>query len=188
LQQHRHIANIAVVMGASGSGKTTVGRALAQRVGWLFEEGDSLHPPENVAKMSRGEALNDADRMPWLSAVAERIDELRGRGESAVISCSALKRRYRRIIIGDRPELRLIYLDGSRELIGRRLQDRKGHFMPASLLDSQLAALEPPGPDEHPITVSVDLPVTAIVDRLVKALSQAPHNVRHQVSGLTDAS
>lgn len=188
MQQYQHIARIAVVMGVSGSGKTTIGRALAQRLGWVFEEGDGLHPPKNIAKMSRGEALDDADRQPWLETIAARIDQLRRDGQNAVISCSALKRRYRDIVIGARPAVRLVYLDGSRERIGRRLKARRGHFMPASLLDSQFATLEPPGPDEHPITVPIDLPIAAIVDRLVKTLSHRQPNMRNQVANLTEAS
>jgi gluconokinase len=172
LQQHRHTARIAVVMGVSGSGKTTIGRALAGRLGWSFEEGDALHPPENIAKMSGGQPLNDTDRGPWLAAVAARIDAWRDAGASGVITCSALKRRYRELIIGNRREVRLVYLSGSRELIAARMAQRPDHFMPASLLDSQLETLEPPVPAENAITVSVDAPVDRIVDRLVAELSR----------------
>jgi carbohydrate kinase (thermoresistant glucokinase family) len=159
-------------MGVSGSGKTTIGRALATRLGWSFEEGDALHPPENIAKMRAGQPLTDADRAPWLSAIAARIDEWRQRSESGVITCSALKRSYRQVIIGDRREVRLVYLSGSRELIAERMSERHDHFMPASLLDSQFETLEPPGPEESPITVSVDQPIETIVDRLVAELTQ----------------
>ena len=159
-------------MGVSGSGKTTIGRALAVRLRWDFEEGDALHPPENIAKMRAGQPLTDADRAPWLSAIAGRIDEWRQRGESGVITCSALKRSYRQVIIGDRREVRLVYLSGSRELIAERMSQRHDHFMPASLLDSQFETLEPPGPEESPITVSVDQPIETIVDRLVAELTQ----------------
>ena len=169
---HRQTAPIYVVMGVSGSGKTTVGRALAERLGWNFQEGDLLHPPENVAKMTAGEPLDDGDRAPWLAAVASRIDEWRHRGESGVITCSALKRSYRKIIIGSRREVRLIYLSGSRELITDRMRRRQGHFMPARLLDSQFETLEPPGPEENAITVPVGAPVEKIVDRLVAELSR----------------
>lgn len=159
-------------MGVSGSGKTTIGRALATRLGWSFEEGDALHPPENIAKMRAGQPLTDADRVPWLSAIAARIDEWRQRSESGVITCSALKRSYRQVIIGDRREVRLVYLSGSRELIAERMSQRHDHFMPASLLDSQFETLEPPGPEENAITVSVDQPLDKIVDRLVAELTQ----------------
>lgn len=166
MQEHRQAARVAVIMGVSGSGKTTVGRALAKRLGWRFQEGDALHPPENVAKMKDGKPLDDADRAPWLAAIAVRIDEWRRRGECGIITCSALKRRYREIVIGDRQDVRLIYLEGSRALIGERIAARHGHFMPPGLLDSQFAALEPPAPDEDAITVSVDAPVEAIVARI----------------------
>lgn len=158
-------------MGVSGSGKTTIGRALAQRLGWRFQEGDALHPPENIAKMKAGHPLDDADRAPWLVAIAAHIDEWRHHGECGIITCSALKRRYREIVIGDRHDVRLVYLDGSRALIGERIAGRRSHFMPASLLDSQFAALEPPAPEEDAIIVSIDAPVDAIVTRLVAALS-----------------
>jgi carbohydrate kinase (thermoresistant glucokinase family) len=172
LQELRQIARIAVVMGVSGSGKTTIGRAVAARLGWSFEEGDALHPPENIAKMRAGQPLDDTNRAPWLAAVAARIDEWRSRGENGVITCSALKRSYRKIIIDDRREVRLVYLSGSRELIAARLAQRHDHFMPASLLDSQFETLEPPGPEENAITVSVDQPLDKIVDRLVAELTQ----------------
>ena len=160
-------------MGVSGSGKTTIGRALAERLGRGFQEGDALHPPENVAKMSAGQPLDDEDRAPWLAAVAACIDAWRRRGENGVITCSALKRSYREIIIGRRREVRLIYLAGSRERIGQRMARRRGHFMPTRLLNSQFDTLEPPGSEENAITVSVDAPVEKIVDRLVAELSRA---------------
>jgi gluconokinase len=161
----------AVVMGVSGSGKTTIGEALAERLGWQFVDGDALHPPANVAKMSAGLPLDDNDRWPWLEAIAAQIDAWIDQKMTGVITCSALKRRYRDRIAGGRAGVRLIYLDGSRELIADRLTTRRGHFMPASLLDSQLAALEPPGPDENPIAVRIDRPIAAIIDDIVAALS-----------------
>jgi carbohydrate kinase (thermoresistant glucokinase family) len=157
-------------MGVSGAGKTTIGRRLATRLGWEFIEGDALHPLQNVAKMTSGQPLTDADRAPWLTAVASVIDEWRNRDTRGVITCSALKRSYRREIIGEGNDVRLVYLEGSRRLIAERLARRQGHFMPASLLDSQFAALEPPGPDENPITVSVDRPVEETVERIAAAL------------------
>jgi gluconokinase len=157
-------------MGVSGSGKTTIGKLLAERLGWQYQEGDALHPPENVAKMSGGTPLTDADRIPWLHRIAGRIDEWRSRGESGVITCSALKRAYRDIIIGSRPDVGLIHLKGSRELIGRRMMARKGHFMPAALLDTQFATLQEPTPDERPVTVDISGTPAKIVEEIVRRL------------------
>lgn len=170
LRHNRDIPSIAVIMGVAGAGKTTVGERLAERLNCEFIEGDRLHPPENVAKMQSGHPLTDADRAPWLAAVARAIDAWRGAGACGVITCSALKREYRRRIIGDRPSVRLVYLDGPRELIAERLAARHGHFMPASLFESQFAALEPPGPDENPITVPVDQPVERIAAQIAAVL------------------
>jgi gluconokinase len=167
-------AAAAVVMGVSGSGKSTVGAALAERLGWEFVDGDSLHPPANVAKMWAGQALDDRDREPWLAAIAAQIGSWVGHGTPGVIACSALKRRYRGRIIGNRAEVRLIYLSGSRDVIGGRLAARRGHFMPASLLDSQFAALEPPNADENAIIADIDRPVAAIVDAIVTGLTSQP--------------
>ena len=155
----QHPANnrpmVVVVMGVSGSGKTTVASLLAEALGWHFQEGDKLHPPENVEKMSAGVPLTDADRLPWLRKIAETIDDWRSRGESGVITCSALKRSYRDIIVGDRPDVRLVYLKGSPDLIRQRMAARRGHFMPSTLLDSQFAILEEPSPDENAIVVDI---------------------------------
>src|SRR5581483_4191092 len=164
---------IAVVMGVSGSGKTTIGQALATRLGWRLVDAYTFHPPANVAKMSAGQPLDDADRAPWLAAIAARIDEWRGGGDKGIVSCSALKRRYRDVIVGKRPDVRLVYLDGAHDLIAGRLAGRHGHFMPGALLGSQFAALEPPAPEEHPITVALDRSVAAIIDALVIALSRS---------------
>jgi carbohydrate kinase (thermoresistant glucokinase family) len=158
-------------MGVSGAGKTTVGQRLAKFLGWSFEEGDRLHPPENVEKMRGGRPLTDSDREPWLAAIAEVIDGWRKLGQNGVITCSALKRAYRRRIIGDRCGVRLVYLDGPRELVAGRLASRQDHFMPTSLLDSQFAALEPPGADERPITVRIDQPVEDIVGSVASMLA-----------------
>ena len=147
---------LVVLMGVSGSGKTTVAALLAAALGCQFREGDDLHPPENVEKMRGGTPLTDADRLPWLSKIAEEIDGWRARGECGVLTCSALKRSYRDIIIGDRDDVVLVYLKGSRDLIRQRMVARHGHFMPLALLDSQFATLEEPTRDEHPITVGID--------------------------------
>ena len=163
---------IAVLMGVSGSGKTTVARGVAQREGWRLVEGDSFHPPENVAKMHAGTPLTDADRWPWLNAIAREIDTLRARGESAVIACSALKRSYRDILIGSRKDVVLVYLQGSKQLIAGRLAARKDHFMPLALLDSQFATLEEPGDDEQPVVVSIASPPDAITDAVVRQLKE----------------
>jgi gluconokinase len=170
VQQSRDNPSVAVVMGVSGAGKTTVGERLAERLNWEFIEGDRLHPRENVLKMQSGHPLTDCDRAPWLAAIAGVIDLWQARGICGVVSCSALKRQYRRRIIGDRPGVCLVYLRGSRELIAERLAARRSHFMSAKLLDSQFAALEPPGPEEKPITVSIDRPIERIVGQIAAAL------------------
>ncbi len=141
-------------MGVSGSGKTTVGRALADLLDRPFLDADELHPDSNVAKMAAGLPLDDADRAPWLAAVAARIDDAIGDGTGAVVACSALRRRYRDVL--RRPEVVFVLLDGPRELLLTRLRHRHGHFMPADLLDSQLATLERPDSDERTITLSVE--------------------------------
>ncbi len=146
---------IAVVMGVSGSGKTTVAALLAEALHCQFLEGDGLHPPANVEKMRSGTPLTDADRLPWLQSIAREIDTWRGRGEAGVVTCSALKRAYRDILIGDRADVTLVYLKGSRALIEKRMAARHAHFMPVALLDSQFATLQEPTADERPITVDV---------------------------------
>jgi ribose 5-phosphate isomerase A len=169
-RSHRGSPPILVIMGISGVGKTTIAQALAARLGWPFEEGDSLHPESNVAKMHAGIPLSDADRQPWLEAVAAWIDDQRARKQPGIITCSALKRSYRRIVIGDRPEARLIYLRGSRDVIAQRLAGRHGHFMPASLLQSQVDTLEEPGPDEDPLIVDVGPPADQVAAEIIRAL------------------
>src|SRR5712691_355324 len=164
------IRTILVVTGVSGSGKTTIAKALAYRLGWAFEEGDDLHPGSDIAKMHSGHPLDDRDRWPWLEKVAAWIDGRRQAGKSGVITCSALKRSYRDFLARGRPEVRLLYLHGDIELITARLTARRGHFMPASLLDSQLAALEEPDPDEHPIYADVGRPVEDIIAEIVRDL------------------
>jgi len=163
---------VIVMMGVSGSGKTTIAKGIAEREGWKLVEGDAFHPPANIAKMKAGTPLNDADRLPWLHAIAAEIDRLRAQGESAVVACSALKRVYRDILIGARSDVVLVYLQGSRALIAGRLAARKGHFMPSSLLDSQFAALEEPGPDERPVTVSIDADPDMVVQNVFDRLRE----------------
>jgi carbohydrate kinase (thermoresistant glucokinase family) len=161
---------ILVVMGVAGCGKTTIARLLAERLGWRFQEGDALHPPANVAKMSAGTPLSDADRWPWLHAIAAVIDTWRAEGASGIVTCSALKRAYRDILIGNRPDVRLVHLAGDKPLIAARMAARKGHFMPTALLDSQFATLEPPGAEENPIFVDIGPDAEAIVAELEESL------------------
>ena len=159
-----------VVMGVSGSGKSTIADRLAARLGWRYEDGDRFHPPANVAKMSAGQPLTDQDRGPWLQAIADEIDRLAAAGQRAVIACSALKRSYRNILVHGRDDVRIVFLNGTQDLIAERLAARKGHFMPPGLLASQFKTLEPPQPSERPITVSIDAPVEAIVDDIINQL------------------
>lgn len=169
---------IAVVMGVSGSGKTTVAAFLAAKLGCQFQQGDDLHPAANVAKMHGGTPLTDADRLPWLRKIAEEIDGWRARGESGVLTCSALKRSYRDIIIGNRADVTLVYLKGSHELIHRRMAARHEHFMPVGLLDSQFATLREPTADEHPITVDVGGRPAEIAADIVHQLEQRQRGTR----------
>lgn len=165
---------IVVVMGVSGSGKSTVAALLAAALGCQFQEGDDLHPRENVEKMHSGIPLTDADRMPWLCKIADEIDGWRARGECGVMTCSALKRSYRDIIIGDRGDVVLVYLKGSHELIRQRMTARHEHFMPVALLDSQFATLEEPTPDEHPIIVDIGGKPVEIAHEIVCRLEDRP--------------
>ena len=162
---------IVVVMGGSGSGKTTLAKLLAQALGCQFLEGDALHPPANVEKMRGGTPLTDADRLPWLRRIAQEIDGWRARSQSGVVTCSALKRTYRDILIGDRSDVTLAYLKGSRELIQRRMAARHEHFMPVALLDSQFATLEEPAPDERAIVVDIGGSPESIVSQLIERLA-----------------
>jgi carbohydrate kinase (thermoresistant glucokinase family) len=157
-------------MGVSGSGKSTIAALLAMRLGWTYEDGDWLHPPSNVEKMHRGVPLTDADRWPWLEAIAASIDNFRREGQGAVIACSALKRAYRDILIGERRDVRLVYLEGDQKLVAGRLATRDGHFMPPALLGSQFAALEAPRADEHPIVVPIAQHPREVVESILAKL------------------
>jgi gluconokinase len=159
---------LVTVMGVSGSGKTTVGAALAQRLRVPFEDADDLHPPANVAKMSAGIPLDDADRLPWLRAVGAWLEAHASGG--GVTSCSALRRSYRDILREAAPEQVFIHLAGDREVIARRVAGRPGHFMPAALVDSQFATLEPLGADERGVTLDIDQPIDALIESCVAAL------------------
>jgi gluconokinase len=158
---------ILLLIGVSGSGKTTVGVLLARTLGWPYAEADAFHSPANVAKMAAGHPLTDEDRWPWLRAIGAWIDARLSRGERGVVTCSALRRAYRDVL--RRPEVQVVYLQGSRALIARRLAARRGHFFAPALLDSQLSALEEPAPEEGVITVSIDGTPAQIVDAIVAA-------------------
>ena len=161
-----------VLMGVAGSGKSSVGEALARRTGALYSDGDDLHPRENIEKMSRGEALTDTDRWPWLTRVGER---LAGATKPLIVGCSALKRIYRDHIRQEAGgPVVFVHLSGSRAVIAARMGTRTGHFMPTTLLDSQFAALEPPGPDENAVTIDIDQPLDAVVDAILAALRDLP--------------
>jgi gluconokinase len=156
-----------VVMGVSGSGKTLIGQALAAALGVEFVDGDDYHSAENVKRMAAGIALTDADRAAWLGALASRIREAADAGVGLVVACSALKRSYRDTLRGAAANVQFIFLKGERDLIAARLADRRGHYMPASLLDSQLSTLEEPAPDEHAWVVDINRSPDDITDQLL---------------------
>ncbi len=160
-------------MGVSGSGKSTVGAALAQRVGGVFLDADDLHPAANVHKMSSGIPLTDEDRAPWLDIVGKEMRKRQGEGRPIVIACSALKRKYRERIRAEEPAAFFVLLTGTREELERRLQARHGHFMPPSLLDSQLDTIEPLGSNEHGATVNIHGTKEQVVDRALDAVTHS---------------
>jgi carbohydrate kinase (thermoresistant glucokinase family) len=166
---------IVIVMGVSGSGKSTIGSVLAASLGWPFLEGDALHPAANVAKMAAGHPLTDADRLPWLQAIGQRMDAWTAAGVGGVVACSALRRAYRDVLRGDTNGrrggpggVRFVLLDVDRDELADRMAHRHGHFMPPALLDSQLATLERPGTDERAVTVrlGVDTTPAQVVDKV----------------------
>ena len=161
---------VLVVMGVSGSGKSTIARPVAERLGWSFQEGDDLHPKSNIEKMRSGHPLDDADRAPWLAAVHAWIDAQAAAGHNGVITCSALKRAYRDRLRDGQPATRFVYLQGDEAVIRERVDGRRGHFMPPSLLDSQFQDLEPPTPDEHAIVIDIRQPIEAQVDAVCAAV------------------
>ncbi len=166
---------VLVLMGVSGSGKSTVAALLAGRLGWDFAEGDDLHPPENVAKMAAGHPLDDDDRRPWLERVRAWIAEHIAAGRPGIITCSALKRRYREVLRAAGPEhVVFVHLSGERERIATRMTARIGHYMPTSLLDSQIADLEPLEPDENGIVVSISGTPAEEASHVVDALGLVP--------------
>ena len=158
---------ITIVMGVSGSGKSTIGQGLATRLGQPFIDGDSLHPQANRDKMAHGIPLDDADRQPWFEAIVTEMDRHRARGESLVLACSALKRRYRDFLRHGHDDVRFVYLRASRTLLAERLGHRSGHFFDPTLLDSQLATLEEPSPDEA-LHVDVSLPTDEALDDILR--------------------
>ena len=159
-----------VLMGVSGCGKSTVGEGLAAHLGWRFVEGDSLHPPQNVAKMAAGQALDDEDRAGWLATLAEVLAQARQAEQGLVISCSALKRAYRDLLRTGDPQALFVHLEGSQSLIARRIAERTHLYMPASLLESQFAALQPPDPDEQALCLSVELPPEQLIQTIAQHL------------------
>ena len=161
---------ILIVAGVAGSGKTTVGALLAGRLHWQFADADTFHPEANVAKMRAGIPLTDADREPWLRAITGWMDERIAAGQSAVVTCSALKRAYRDQLLAGRPMATMVFLQVSREVLEQRLMARSGHFFPEKLLDSQLAALEPPAPDERVRTVLAESDTVQTASKIIATL------------------
>jgi len=157
-----------VVMGVAGSGKTTVGELLARELGWRFDDADSFHPLENIAKMSAGQPLDDTDRAPWLAAIRRHLDDCLARREGAVVTCSALKQKYRDVLLQNNPHTALVYLQGTREQLWERISSRKNHFMKPAMLDSQLAALEEPA---DALTLDIAPAPAALVAAIRRELS-----------------
>ena len=162
---------VLVVMGVSGSGKSTVAKPVAERLGWPFQEGDALHPGANIEKMKAGIPLDDADREPWLAAVAGWIEVRLRDGGGGVVTCSALRRTYRDRLRRAGNGVTFVYLKGSKAVIAARVAKRHGHFMPPALLDSQFATLEEPAPDEQAIVIDIDQPAERQIDEILAAVA-----------------
>jgi carbohydrate kinase (thermoresistant glucokinase family) len=158
---------VLLLMGVAGSGKTTTAELLGERLGWPFRDADSFHPPANVDKMTAGTPLTDEDRWPWLYAIADWMDGVAARGENGIVTCSALKRAYRDVLLTGRNGVALVYLKGDKGIIGERLATRVGHFMPPALLDSQFNTLEEPGPDENPHVIDVHTEPAEVVETIL---------------------
>ncbi len=165
---------IVVAMGVCGSGKTSVGKVIASRMNWRFIEGDDLHPPANKAKMASGVPLTDEDRWPWLDHIADRMRAIDKAGGSAVVACSALRQAYRDRLRGSGVDLRFLHLTGDAGLIRQRMKSRSSHFMPAGLLDSQLATLEPARPDEDLYEVDISGTVSDLAEAAIRSLTGWP--------------
>lgn len=159
---------VILLMGVAGSGKTTIGEKLAADLGWPFADADAFHPPANVAKMSAGQPLTDGDRAPWLAAIRAYIEGVLARGGSAVVTCSALKARYREVVVPDPAQVKLVHLTGTPDLLRARIGARQGHFMKPAMLDGQLAALEPPA---GALTVDIAPPPAEIAAAIRRALA-----------------
>ncbi len=172
--EHQHL----VIMGVAGCGKTTVATLLAQRLGWVAAEADDFHPTANIAKMASGVPLDDDDRWPWLRAIRDWTSEQERSGRDSVVTCSALKRRYRDVLRQSAGRVRFVHLDGSAEVIGDRMQKRTKHFMPTALLPSQFAILEPLDDDEDGVVVPIGGSPEAIVDDALRRLGLAPQPAR----------
>jgi gluconokinase len=171
-------ADLVVVMGVSGSGKTTVAKGIASAMGWEFAEGDDFHSDANVAKMSAGQPLTDEDRWPWLRAIGSWLSGREASRQNAVVTCSALRRAYRDLLRAGRPDVRFCHVEADAQLIEERVTQRTGHYMPPALLPSQLATLEPLQPDEPGVTVSVAGAPEATVERALEALGLRPEGGR----------
>lgn len=164
---------VLVLMGVSGSGKSTIGHELQRLLRWPFQEGDELHPFANVEKMRSGRPLDDADRLPWLAAIGRWIDQRLAAHEPGIITCSNLKCAYRQITVGTRQGVHLVYLKGQEQMIHDRIVRREHRYMPPALLHSQVEALEEPGKDEHPIIATVQGPVAQTVMEVLRQLADA---------------
>lgn len=176
---------VIIVMGVSGVGKSTIAEELDKQLRWPFQEGDALHPPSNVQKMHAGIPLTDEDRAPWLAAIKDWIDARVTANEPGLVTCSALKRRYRNFLIAGRSQVRVLYLKADEHVIEERIEHRTGHFMPPALLESQLHTLEEPVAEENPIVVDVEGSLEATVDAAMKAINAALaayHNVSASAS------
>ncbi|MDF3045237.1 MAG: gluconate kinase [Ornithinibacter sp.] len=171
-----HDPDVVVVMGVSGCGKSTVAKGLSESLGWEFVEGDDFHPDTNVAKMRSGTPLTDEDRWPWLESIGEWISGKERAGESAVVTCSALRRAYRDLLREGRPHVRFLHVTAEPDILFDRLRERSGHYMPSSLLASQLATLEPLADDEPGVTISNEGSAAQVLDRALVALARRPEH------------